>query len=198
MADTKQAEKGQTKADQGKAAKKRTIADILAEKKPNTRTVDIILDSDLANEILLKEQEKEQLRSRKGRSLADGIGPIETELDALYEKAADTAVTFVFEDIGRKVFDALVLEHPPTKAQKEQIAELGGGILEYNIETFPPALIAAAASDPEMDLDDAVEIFDTWSSGDAEILFTVALLVCKERTSIPLSKNGTDPISDIS
>lgn len=198
MADTEQAEKEQAKADQGKAAKKRTIADILAEKKPNTRTIDIILDSDLANEIQLKEQEKEQLQNRRGRSLADGIGPLDIELDALYEKAADTAVTFVFGDIGRKLFDTLVQEHPPTKAQKEQIAELGGGILEYNLETFPPALIAAAAIDPEMDLDDATVIFNTWSSGDAEILFTVALLVCKERTSIPLSKNGTDPISDSS
>lgn len=198
MADTKQAEKGQAKADQAKAAKKRTIADILAEKKPNTRTIDIILDSDLANEIQLLEQEKEQLQNRRGRSLADGIGPIETKLDALYEKAADTAVTFVFEDIGRKVFDALVSEHPATKKQKEQIAEIGGGILEYNLDTFPPALIAAAATDPEMDLDDATEVFDTWSSGDAEILFATALLVCKERTSIPLSKSGTDPISDSS
>jgi len=198
MADTKQAAKGQAKADQAKTAKKRTIADILAEKSPNTRTVDIILDSDLAGEIQFKEQELAQARNRRGRSLADGIGTLQTELDDLYEKAADIAVTFTFQDMGRKAFDALILEHPATKAQREHIAELGGGILEYNIDTFPPALLAATGIDPEMDLEEATQIFDTWGSGDAEILFTTALMVCKERTSIPLSRNGTDPISDFS
>ena len=60
MVDTK-AETAQTKADQGKKAKARTISDILREKKPNSKTVDIILDSDLANEIQLKEAEFGQM-----------------------------------------------------------------------------------------------------------------------------------------
>ena len=198
MVDTKDAEAAQSKADQGEKAKQRTISDILREKKPNTKTVDIVLDSDLAGEIQLKEQELAQMRMRKGRSLADGVGPLQNELDALYESAADIAVTFTFTDIGRKTFDELILAHSPTKAQKDHIAELGGGILEFNIDTFPPALLAAAASDPEMSLEEATQIFDNWGSGDAEILFSTALLVCKERTSVPLSKSGTGPTSNSS
>ena len=197
MVDTK-AETAQTKADQGKKAKARTISDILREKKPNSKTVDIILDSDLANEIQLKEAELSQMRIRKGRSLADGIGPLETELDALYEQAADIAVTFIFTDIGRKVFDALVLAHPPTKEQKDRMAEMGGGVLDFNIDTLPPALLALTASDPEMTLEEATEIFDTWGSGEAEILFSTALLVCKERATVPLSKSGIGPTSNSS
>ncbi len=197
MVDTK-AETEQSKADQGKKAKARTISDILREKKPNSKTVDIILDSDLANEIQLKEAELGQMRIRKGRSLADGIGPLETELDALYEQAADIAVTFTFTDIGRKVFDALVLAHPPTKEQKDRMAEMGGGVLDFNIDTLPPALLAMTATDPEMTLEEATEIFDTWGSGEAEILFSTALLVCKERASVPLSKSGTGPTSNSS
>ncbi len=198
MVDTKDAEAAQSKADQGEKAKQRTISDILREKKPNTKTVDIVLDADLAGEIRLKEQELAQIRMRKDRSLADGVGPIQRELDALYENAADIAVTFTFTDIGRKTFDELILAHSPTKAQKDHIAELGGGILEFNIDTFPPALIALAASDPEMSLEEATEIFDTWGSGDAEILFSTALLVCKERTSVPLSRSGIGPTSNSS
>ncbi len=198
MVDTKEAESAQSKADQGKTAKQRTMSDILRDKKPNSRTVDIVLDSDLAGEIQLKEQELAQMRVRKGRSLADGVGPLQIELDALYEQAADIAVTFTFTDCGRKNFDQLVLDHSPTKAQRDHIAELGGGILEYNIDTFPPALLALTASDPEMSLEEATEIFNTWGSGDAEILFTTALIVCKERTSIPLSRSGTDPTSNSS
>ncbi len=197
MVDTK-AETAQAKADQGKTAKQRTISDILREKKPNSKTVDIILDSDLANEIQLKEQELAQMRVRKDRSLADGVGPLQSELDALYEKAADIAVTFTFTDIGRKVFDELILGHPPTKEQKDRMAEMGGGILDFNIDTLPPALLALTASDPEMTLEEATEIFDNWGSGDAEILFSTALLVCKERTSIPLSKSGTGPTNSSS
>lgn len=196
-ADTK-VETEQAKADQGEKAKQRTISDILRDKKPNSKTVDIILDSDLAGEIQLKEQELAQMRMKKGRSLADGIGPLETQLDDLYEKAADIAVTFTFTDIGRRVFDELVLAHSPTKQQKDRMAELGGGILEFNIDTFPPALLAATSSDPELTLEEATEIFDAWGSGDAEVLFSTALLVCKERQSVPLSKRGTDPTSNSS
>jgi len=183
----------EAKTKQSKAAKAQTMADILAAKKPNKRTIDVVLDADLAGQIRLKEQELAQLKNRRGKSLADGIGPLEVELDELYETAADMAVTFTFQDIGRKAFDTMVLAHQPTPEQKKHIAEMGGGILEYNIETFPPALMAASAVDPEMTVEEAEEIFNEWSSGDAEILFTTALLVCKERASVPLSRNGTGP-----
>ncbi len=198
MPDTKQVKQGQAKADQGTAAKKQTMASIIKKKKPNTKTVDIVLDSDLANEIQLLEQEKAQMQSRRGRSLADGIGPLETKLDALYEKASEGVATFTFRDPGRRPFDDLVLEHPPTKDQKDRVIELGGGILEFNLDTFPPALMALTASDPKMTLAQAETIFDEWGSGDAETLFAAALLVCKERTSIPLSRNGTDPTDNSS
>ncbi len=198
MVDTKDAESAQSKADQGEKAKQRTISDILREKKPNTKTVDIILDSDLAGEIQFKEQELAQMRMRKGRSLADGVGPLQNELDALYESAADIAVTFTFTDVGRKPFEEVLMAHPPTKAQKDHVAATGGGILEFDLDTFPPALLALTASDPELTLEEATEIFDTWGSGDAEVLFSTALLVCKERVSVPLSKSGTDPTSNSS
>ena len=199
MVETK-AKAAQSKADQGKKAKAQTMADILAAKKPNTRTIDIILDSDLAKELQLKTLELEQMKQRsKGKkSLAEGTQSLESEIDALFEKAADSAATFTFQDIGRQAFDALLAAHRPTKEQKTITADQGGGILEYNTDTFPPALMAASATDPEMTLEEAEEIYHNWSSGDAEILFTTAILVCKERASLPLSWNGTGPTSNSS
>ena len=194
MAETK-AKVAQSKADQGQKAKAQTMADILAAKTPNSRTVDIILDSELAQEIQLKTLELGQLKNQsKGKkSLAEGTRDLEKELDKLIVKAADTVATFTFRDIGRKPFDALLVAHQPTPAQKKAVADQGGGVLEYNQDTFPPALMAATAVDPEMTLEEAEETYHNWSSGDAEILFTTAILVCKERASLPLSLIGTDP-----
>ena len=193
MADTVKATK--SKVEQSKKAKAQTMDDILNAKKPNTRTIDIILDSDLALEIQMKTLELEQAKARsKGKkSLAEGTGSLEKELDELFEKAADTVATFTFQDMGRKSFDALLVAHQPTVKEKKTVADQGGGILEYSQETFPPALIAATAIDPVITLEEAEQIYNTWSSGDAEILFTAAILVCKERASFPLSRNGTDP-----
>jgi len=182
------------RAEQGQAQKTQNIADILARKKPNVRSIDIALDSDLASEIRATEREIEEAkRKRRGKSLADGgTTVLEAKLEELMERAAEESVTFTFQDIGRRALDQLISEHHPTPDQKNRVAELGGGILEYNIDTFPPALIAATAIDPELSIEDAQQIFDEWGAGDAEILFTQALLVCRERTSHPLFKSGIE------
>lgn len=189
----------QAKVEQGKEAKNQTIDDILSRKKPNVRIVEICLDSDLAAEINEVERELEQAkmkRNRQGRTLADSTGALQTRLDELMERAAEESVSFTFKDIGRRAFDQLIMDHPPSKAQKDRHAEMGGGLLEYDIDTFPPALIAATCADPKMTIEDAERIFDEWGSGEAEYLFAQAILVCKERTSLPLSKNGTEPMGD--
>ncbi len=59
-------------------------------------------------------------------------------------------------------------------------------------------VLAVVTGEPKMTLAQAETIFDEWGSGDAETLFATALLVCKERTSIPLSENGTDPTDNSS
>ncbi|MGW3651074.1 hypothetical protein [Streptomyces sp. NPDC000878] len=74
-----------------------------------------------------------------------------------------------FRGLPRPEWEQLLREHPPTETQ----ADLGH---EYNVESFPAALIGACSVDG-MSVDEAQELLDTWSDADAKALFTTALLV---------------------
>ncbi len=175
-----------------------SMDEILARKKPNERSVDILLDSTLKGEISALEKELSRVSRNSRRSLSD-VSPdhIQTQIDALYDQALEETVTFTFRDIGRKAYDALVAEHPPTKEQKDDYkAQDGPGNLGFNPETFPPALISACCVDPEISLAQATLICDTWSEGDIQELFLCAIAVCKEKTSIPFGKSASAVMSD--
>ncbi|WP_328403998.1 hypothetical protein OHS70_34240 [Streptomyces sp. NBC_00390] len=95
------------------------------------------------------------------------------------QRALDEAtVTLTFRALPRPVWEQLLREHPPTEAQ----ADAG---MEYNVETFPAALIAACHIErdgagtevPGMTESDAQELLDLWPDSEAKALFTAALLV---------------------
>lgn len=185
---------------QGALTKLLTIEEIRRKKKPNKKEVSIILDSDLGSAIRKKQEELEHATRMnvKGRSLAD-VSPqkIQIELDDMISEAMDTTVTFIFQDIGRKRFNELVENNPPTPEQKQLWKdEENPGHLGYNLETFPIALITATCIEPKMKYEDVESLFEEWGEGDIEALFAGALGVCKERTSIPLSKRVSEPIAD--
>ncbi|MFJ3630797.1 hypothetical protein [Streptomyces sp. NPDC090112] len=83
-----------------------------------------------------------------------------------------------FRALPRPAWEQLLREHPPTEAQ----ADAG---MEYNVETFPAALIAschierdeAGAEVPSMTEADAQDLLDAWGDSDAKALFTTALVV---------------------
>lgn len=168
----------------------RSINEILAKKKPNRITVEVVMDAELGHKIQMKARELELAQTSRFGSMADkNPVRIQEELDDLFLEAKDSVEEFTFQDIGRRAYDALVREHPPTEEQKQQWKDVGGqGPLAWNLETFPPAIISACAVDPEIPFEAAIQIMDDWSEGDAQILLNAALAVCMERTSIPLSK----------
>lgn len=174
---------------------KPTADEIIRLRKPNEKSVEILLEPTLKEAIEQKTAEVEhavRMEGRRGKSLDQkGAEKLQEELDALIEEAQSETVTFLFRDIGRKRLDALVLANPPSDEQKQQWKDEGNsGVLGYNLETFPPALIAATAIDPSLTLLESQQICDEWGGGDIEALFYGALAACKERTSIPLSKRG--------
>lgn len=175
-----------------------SMDEILARKKPNERSVDILLNSSLKGEIAALEKELNRVARNTRRSLSDtSPDQIQTQIDALYDRAHDETVSFTFRDIGRKRYDELVAAHPPTQEQKDDYkAQDGPGNLTFNPDTFPPALISACAIDPEISLAQATLICDTWSEGDIQELFLCAIAVCKEKTSIPFGKSGSAVMSD--
>lgn len=79
-----------------------------------------------------------------------------------------TTIEFTFRGIGRKAFNTLVEEHQ---------APEGDG--EWDIETFPPALISASCESPPMTPQEAKELWDdpNWSVQELDQVFTGALKV---------------------
>lgn len=187
-----------------KAERTRSMADILATRQPNRRSADILLRPDLRQELERLEKEYQlavaKRDSKRTRVLSDStqghIARLEEQISDLYDEIADNTVTFVFQDIGNKAWDAALNmpEHRPTPEQIAQWKELGMeekmGKLAYNTETFTAWVISATAVDPTISLEEANEIVNTWSEGDVEALFFAAVAACKEKTSIPFGSSA--------
>ncbi|MFD4394363.1 hypothetical protein [Kitasatospora sp. NPDC058478] len=91
---------------------------------------------------------------------------------------ADATVEITFRALPRPAWDALLKAHAPTEQQADQG-------MEYNIETFPAALISSSHVERDetgaevdgMTVEDAQVLLDEWSDSDAKLLFTGALAV---------------------
>ncbi|MFI1436517.1 hypothetical protein [Streptomyces lydicus] len=99
-------------------------------------------------------------------------------LDAAERVLEDATVVLTFRALPRPAWEQLLRDHPPTEAQADQG-------MEYNVETYPAALIAAChierdqsgAEVPGMNEQEAQELLDAWPDSEAKALFTSALLV---------------------
>lgn len=179
-----------SKANQGKAAKARTIADIMSRKKPVTKKVAIQMDGEIANEIEELREAHTIARDNDRVSNAPEAAPkIQDKIDALLEQAVESIEVFTFRSIGRYNYDKLVGLHPPTKQQKKDGAD-------FNADTFPPILVSASCIDPEISIEDAETIFSdpNWNGAELRKLFFGALGANTEMGDIPLSRSGSDGI----
>lgn len=209
---TDTAKKESAKRTQASRAKAQTMSDIMQKKKPNQKTCRVLLNPELARPIELKMNELRIAKANEahsGRSLADkSLLKIAQELEELITAAEPHYAEFTFQDIGRKKYDDLVLASPPTLAQKKiWETETGGkkGNLSWNYEIFPPALISMASHSPKISLEQAQLIYgvsdedpegnEAWGEGDLQLLLDTAIEVCKEMTSIPLSRRGIETIT---
>jgi hypothetical protein len=99
-------------------------------------------------------------------------------LTGAQEALAEATLTLTFRALPRPVWEQLLRDHAPSEAQADQG-------MEYNVDTFPAALIAACHVERDaggvevegMSEADAQELLDTWSDGDAKALFTAALVI---------------------
>ena len=179
----------------------RNIDDILAAKKPNETTYQILLEPTLRSEIedTKRALARAQRQERGDPGLAGGNTlKLEKRLEELETKAEELSVTFRFRGLGRRANDELMArpEHRPTDEQKAEFKKEGGqGELTFNTETYPPALIAATCIEPEgMTLEKAQRLFDDWTTGDVEGLFTAAMMACRERSSVPFGRSDIEQI----
>ncbi len=185
----------QNRADQGKAAKMQTMANIIAKKRGVTKKATLQIDGEIAVEILeLRAQITIAEQFDRRHNEPDTAPKLQEKLDEIVEQSRDTEITFTFKAIGRIAYDDLVSDpaNVPSEDQKKEGAQ-------FNPETFPPALVAAAAVDPEISLEEAVEIFgdSEWNGAELQKLFFAALEVNTETGDIPLSRVGSSETANL-
>jgi hypothetical protein len=117
------------------------------------------------------EELEDQLLQRQTDEAGDMAPSAETvalaeRIAALAEQAEASEVEFVFRGIGNKPYLDLEAAHPPTPEQIQRFRDLRLGPLQFNPETFPPALLAASLESPTgATVELFVEIRETWANG---------------------------------
>jgi hypothetical protein len=166
--------------------------DRLKKKAPLEQKVTVVVDAEL-----FESYEQATSALERAKLLNEPTEELEAAATAAEEALRQDGVeTLVFRSIGRKAYDALVEEYPPTE---EQITEYradnpqrdgspGKGKPAYNIETFAPALIAASCVEPEMTVEQVTELFDGWTSVEIQELWVAALAVNTQRRVVKLGK----------
>lgn len=110
--------------------------------------------------------EREDL-SEQVHALAERIHQLECD-------AAASEVTFVFQGVGRGHAEKLRLEHPLPDSLKAQLGE----VINWDPETYPPALLAASCVEPaELAGNDTEwqDIHDNWSEGQVAKLWRACM-----------------------
>lgn len=150
-------------------------------KKKHTISVDILIDSELASQI--RALEREHMVAQRGDNKLNRTPEapaILKKIEKLTEDALESTVTFTFEDMGRKRFEDLWKSCPPTDEDRDKGHE-------WDPDTFGPLLIAKCCIEPKMTTEDAIDLYNKWSTAETEILFTTAINANLGITSIPLS-----------
>ncbi len=162
------------------------ISDILKAKRPNQQKAWVLLDPGLRDQMdvaldLVSKREADV--DRKGG--AKGLAAAEALLDELEAEVAGSRVQFVFQSIGRKAYSTLLDANKPRDDDADD-EDLG-----FNVDTFPPRLLALSCVNPKMNLKQATEIWNDWGDTQTTLLLTKAIVANKEIVDIPFTRSGT-------
>lgn len=174
-------------------------ADHLKKKRPATKTVEVVLDPALAVEL----RDAEAAHAEAERALA--VRPADTDLQAAAWAAAeevevlraravdeDAVVAVRFRSIGRVAWDDLLDRHPPTDEQTAEAKKAGLGALNFNSDTYPPAVVAASLDDPKLTAAEVLDMWDSpdWNGAELQVLFAAALEVNSARHTLDVGKGS--------
>lgn len=156
-------------------------------KQASVEKIRIVLDSDWGADLA----DARALVEVLSRQVRRGETHVQPELDEAQETVArlmseidQKTQWYRFRSIGEQAYDNLVSEHPPQPGEQtdfDKRAKAAGqdsGPLLWSPRTFPPALVAAAAVDPEISFEDAQWMFSgvpEWNEAETMALFNTAL-----------------------
>ena len=144
--------------------------DHLKGKKPLQRT--IVIPADEADAEIISDAENEYQRDLL---LEKDPEESKARLLAVRNEVADRGSVFVFRGVGRRRFEELVRENPPTKAQKEDDDDAA-----WDPAAFWPALCSESCANTDLTPDEwTALIFDSsdWGAGEIKTLRDSALSV---------------------
>lgn len=172
-----------------------SIEEIMERRKPRTESAWVPLDAEVLNRISELETQipMEERRDERRTDRAPVAPQLREELEGLREHAHESAVQFTFEALGRKAYRDLIDEHPPQDEDRERAkAQFGDQrMARWHSDTFVPALMAACAVEPEMDLEHAQRIWDEWDMAVAELIGGMAIAANEGETKVPPFVRGT-------
>lgn len=145
------------------------FADLVGSVKRREKVVTIITSGDLLAEHDAAADELAKAMQQTRTSLAAGGSTQELaqRVSDLEAQIAEATVSLRLRALGRNEFRRLIEAHPSEDGP-------------FDVESFPPALIAACAVDPELSEAQAHALGDLLSDGQWEALFDAAWSVCRE------------------
>lgn len=168
-----------------------TFDHLMSSKK--TRTVRVpIFDDEAADAydtaVLEFERAKQMLMNQ------DDLAPYRDAVLEAAEQVKATTQWIVLRSIGRVAYDDLIREHPapddPDSEQVRDYKEMFGDKAKppFDMDTFPPALVAASAVEPKMTVEQATRMFAEWNREEVQEVYQAALAVNTRRRVVELGK----------
>lgn len=172
-----------------------TFDHLRSKKKAVTRKVAICFDTDLQDAWDLLQQQVANARAtltyRDDDMAKRELDDLLAQVEVMKPQIEDVTVEFRFRSLSRRAYDDLQTAHLPTPVQVEEAQKEGLPKPLVNTDSFPPALIAAACTSPEMTPDEAKQLWEddeNWSSGELTMLYETAIAVNQQRRVIDLGK----------
>lgn len=146
------------------------------------KTVDLF-DPRLIEEHAALDAELQRALVDDGRHNRQPEAPrIAKQIEELEQRIESSAIQFKFGALSYRAWSDLLAAHPPTKKQLKEAADRSGEwmrrqVLDHNPDTFPPALVAACAVEPEMTAEQATQLADELGPDQFELLWQACIEV---------------------
>jgi hypothetical protein len=144
------------------------IDDVLARTRLARRSVQVCLDGTVAGRLeALQAAWSDAVAYDREHNVPDTAPGVAEEIAALEVEAQGATVTFTVEALGAGAWRRLVAEYPPPPDDTDG--------WRWDLDTFPPAALAASCIDPKMSEDQATELAERLSNGQWSKLFGAVL-----------------------
>lgn len=157
--------------------RKPATRDHLLKRSRPRRVVPVVIDEDAHREYEDASDAYTILKAQELPETDPELMAARERYEAAEEALNEATVEMVFEAIGRRDYENLLMEHPPSTEQEKQAKEAGEKV-DYNIDTFPPALVAATCIEPKFSEEEAYELFEQSTGPECMVFFTAAMAVC--------------------